>query len=160
MDTEISKMVKAYEDGRLTRRQLVTHLAALFAMLGASNPVDSEVEEKQGTFQATGLNHIALAVTSVERSRDFYEKHLGLEVVREAIPSNCFLSCGNQFVALFRSAQPGMDHYCYSIEDYDQRAAAEKLRAEKLEPSLAGNRIYFRDPDGLRVQLSARSHSP
>jgi catechol 2,3-dioxygenase-like lactoylglutathione lyase family enzyme len=52
-----------------------------------------------------------------------------------------------------------MHHYCYSIPDYDQQAAARKLRAAHLEPTLEGNRIYFRDPDGLTVQLAAQRRS-
>jgi len=63
------------------------------------------------TLKAVEVNHIALAVTDVSRSRDFYVRHLGLEVARES-PNSCFLTCGNQFVAMFRSGEAGLDHYC------------------------------------------------
>lgn len=108
----------------------------------------------------TGLNHIALRVTDVERSRDFYVRHLGLEVANESLPSNSFLTCGDQFVALFRGRAAGLAHYCYSIDDYDQQQAATKLRGENLVPSLQANRIYFQDPDGLTVQLASHTHGP
>ena len=40
----------------------------------------------------------------------------------------------------------------------DQQEAARRLRAEGIEPRLAGGRIYFPDADGLEVQLAAPGH--
>ena len=54
-----------------------------------------------------------------------------------------------------------MDHYCYSVKDYDVRDAERKLKAAGIEPRVrGGNRIYFEDPDGLTVQLAAETHLP
>ena len=53
-----------------------------------------------------------------------------------------------------------MDHYCYSIKNYNQQEAAEKLRAEGIQPRLSANRIYFPDVDGLTVQLAGADHAP
>ena len=152
MDQAIDRMLRDYESGGVTRRQLVAGLATLAAGTGAG--IASEAEAS--TFQATGLNHIALAVADVERARDFYVEHLGLRVTSESLPSNSFLDCGDEFLALFRSREPGLAHYCYSIPDYDQRDAAARLKGVGLTPDLQGNRIYFRDPDGLVVQLAAQ----
>ncbi len=59
------------------------------------------------TFQATGLNHVALNVNSVPRSRDFYIKHLGLKVIRDGGEDNCFLgSSGDFYLTLFRGTTP------------------------------------------------------
>lgn len=161
MEAEITRLVEQFEAGRMTRRQLVTHLAA-FATALAGTAGTALASAEISTFQGTGLNHIALRVTDVERSREFYKKHLGLKVVREDPRANCFLTCGDHFVALFRSNQAGMDHYCYSIKDYDQKTAAEKLRAARIEPETPSgtDRIYFKDPDGLKVQLAAVDHRP
>lgn len=150
MHDRIDHLLTAFETGTLSRRQLVAGLAALAAGAGGGTAVAQE-----STFGATGLNHIALRVTDVARSRDFYVEHLGLEVSSESLPSNCFLDCGDHFVALFRAPSAGLAHYCYSIPDYDQQDAAKRLRAAGLEPRLAGGRIYFDDPDGLEVQLAA-----
>ena len=145
---EVSSVLEDYERGRVTRRQVVARLALLVAA-AATRPAAAAAEEGP-TFQANGLNHIALGVTDVERSRDFYRRHLGLRVARESLPGSCFLDCGPQFVALFRATRPAMDHYCYSVPGYDQQDAARKLRGEGIEPRLSGNRIYFPDPDGAR----------
>jgi catechol 2,3-dioxygenase-like lactoylglutathione lyase family enzyme len=157
MEREVSGLLEDYERGHVTRREVVARLALLGASFGAA--VSAAPEERKGpTFEAVGLNHIALRVTDVARSSDFYRKHLGLSVASQSLPGNCFLQCGPQFVALFRGGQAGMDHYCYSVPGYDQQDAARRLRAEGLEPRLSGRRIYFRDPDGLEVQLADPSH--
>jgi catechol 2,3-dioxygenase-like lactoylglutathione lyase family enzyme len=158
MEREVSRILKDYETGRVTRRQVVTRLALLGAAAAGAGGTSSGEPGPGPTFEASGLNHIALGVTDVERSRDFYTKHLGLRVARESLPGSCFLDCGPHFVALFRARRPGMDHYCYSVPGYDQQEAARKLRAQNIEPRLAGNRIYFPDPDGIEVQLAAPGH--
>ncbi len=165
MENEITRLVEHYETGRMTRRQLVSRLGSLVAVLSGAGPVlgadESATKEKEkgSTFKGVELNHIALRVTDVPRSRDFYVKHLGLEVQREG-RNNCFLGCGQNFVALFKGDKAEMDHYCYSIEDYDVDVAEKKLKAEGFNPRVTSRRIYFKDPDGLTVQLASKSHRP
>jgi catechol 2,3-dioxygenase-like lactoylglutathione lyase family enzyme len=165
MQAQIGRVIDDFEQGRLTRRQLMRHLAALIAVAGGSSGLASARQDADGaarqdsgsTFRAIGLNHIALNVADIPRSRDFYVKHLGLTVTRESSGS-CFLRCEDGFLALFRSPDSGMHHYCYAIHDYTVGSAAEKLREQGLEPRISGNRIYFDDPDGLEIQLSAPDH--
>ena len=160
MDSEITRLVDQFEAGRLNRRQLVAGLGTLVAALSTSNR--AQADEGESTFEGVELNHIALRVTDVLHSREFYKKHLGLKVVRDGGERNCFLTCGNNFVALFHGEEARMDHYCYSIKDYDVNRAEEKLKAHNLKPRVVRNagRIYFQDPDGLTVQLASTSHRP
>ena len=157
MEAAISLLIDQYDHGKVTRRQLVKSLAVAAGLGAAAGSADA-VGTQEPTFRATRLNHIALSVTDVERSRDFYVRHLGLPVSSDSAPHNCFLDCGPNFVALFRGQEPGMHHYCYSIVDFDQQEAAQKLRAANIEPDLQGRRIYFPDPDGLTVQLASETH--
>ena len=122
-------------------------------------PGDDKIDS---TFKAVGLNHIALRVTDVLRSREFYKKHLGLKVTRDGGERNCFMTCGENFVALFQGDQAQMDHYCYSIKNYDVNRAEAKLKEHDLKPRVVrdAGRIYFKDPDGLTVQLAAGDHKP
>jgi len=166
MEQAISQLVHEYETGKVTRRQLVSGLGALAAFLGGAGrifetkPALGAEGKAASTFEATELNHIALRTTDVARSRDWYVKHLGLKISREG-SNNCFLTCGNNFLALFKGEEAKMDHYCYSVKDYDVRDAERKLKAEGIEPRVQGrNRIYFEDPDGLTVQLAAETHLP
>jgi len=158
---QIDRFVQDYERGKLTRRQLVAHvagLAAAVATAGTGGKAFADSHEGASAFKATGVNHIALNVPDVAKSRDFYVKHLGMTVTRDGRDS-CFMTCGKNFVALFRAEKAEMNHYCYSVEDFDVADAEKKLKAEGFKPRREGNRIYFPDPDGLEVQLAADDHS-
>ena len=162
MNAAISRLVDQFESGTISRRQLVAGIGGLMAMAGVSEwPTDAFQEadkQEEPTFHATDLNHIALRVTDVGKSRDFYVKHLGLEVTREN-DRQCFLNCGDQnFVALFKGEKAGMDHYCYSMKDYDVDEVEAKLNEQHIRPRVVrpDGRIYFKDPDGLTVQLAQR----
>ena len=109
MDNYITQLVDSYESGSMTRRQLVARLGSMVAGLSGAGgilhtqSVRANYQEGGGsTFEGTEQNHIALRVTDIARSRDFYIKHLGLTVARQG-ENNCFLTCGKNFVALFRS---------------------------------------------------------
>lgn len=157
------KLVDDFEKGQLSRRELAAQLIGLGAAMAvvdnAAAQTASSAETESATFQAKRLDHIALNVTDVARSRDFYAQHLGLEPRRQG-ERNCFMApADSEFIlALFQSEQPGMNHYCYGIDDYDAEAVVEKLIAARLAPRREGNRVYFPDPDGITVQLAAREN--
>ena len=160
MQTHIAKMIKDFEHGQLSRRQLIAHLTGLLAAsLGGTiafadqqpapavaNPADSA-----STFDASDLNHIALSVTDVQRSQKWYQKHLGLRPTgREG-----FLTTGKGWLALFEGEKPGLHHYCYSIANYNPADAVARLKAAGLTPRREGERVYFDDPDGIECQIAS-----
>jgi hypothetical protein len=160
MQTQIVKMINDFEHGRLSRRQLISHLSGMLAAsLGATivfanqqperaaaNPADSTT-----TFDATDLNHIALSVSDVQRSQKWYQRHLGLKPTgREG-----FLTTGKGWLALFQGEKPGLHHYCYSIANYDPADAVARLKAAGLTPRREGGRVYFDDPDGIECQVAS-----
>ena len=147
MRAAIERAFDDYDRGALSRRGL---LAALVGVLGLSR---TAAAQDAPTFEALELNHVALSVTDVARSRAFYERHLGLTTTSGG-SYNSFLRCGSHFLALFRSSAPGLAHYCYTIRDYEPSDAVERLEAARLGPRRSGNRVYFDDPDGLEVQVS------
>ena len=160
MEREINRMVTLFEEGKMTRRQLVSHIGAFAAALaagGAAGNATANAAPANPTFKATGLDHIALRVTDVPRARDWYAKHLGLEVTSRDSASSSFMNAGSDdWLALFRGDEAEFDHYCYAIEDYDPGEAMERLEAAGLDGERRGNRVYFRDPDGYRVQVTGR----
>lgn len=156
MQNEVEKFIVDYERGRISRRELIASLGAMVVALTAGQSVAAA---EGSTFKANGINHVALNVPDIEVSRDFYVKHLGLKVVREG-SSNCFMTCGDNFVALFRSSDSGLNHFCFSVEDYDVVKAEETLAENGLNPRREGNRIYFNDPHGITVQLASKEHRP
>jgi catechol-2,3-dioxygenase len=95
----ISNLLEGYELGKLDRRQLIQGLAAIAASACAT-PADAS------TFQGRALNHIAIRVTNVQHSRDFYQKHLSLPLIHES-QTNCFLGLGKNFLTLFPERESG-----------------------------------------------------
>ena len=152
MERIISEMLKEYECGRASRRHLIRGLAAL--SLAASPALAAE-----STFKGVGLNHIAIRVADIRRSREFYQKHLGLPLIRQS-ETSCFLKMGDEFLTLFRNERPGLDHYCVAIEKFNPDAVMNELHRQGLKPRRPDgtDRIYFPDPDGLEVQLSSVDH--
>lgn len=158
MKTPIHRLIDEYSEGRISRRQVIAGLTGLVAAAAGTRQATAAEPSTPPLFQAVGLNHIALRVTNVPRARDFYAQHLGLRVTRDGGEGSCFLSFEGGFLALFRGDEPRMDHYCYSVQDYDVRVAERKLMEAGLSPRVTGQRIYFDDPDGLEVQLAAVDH--
>ncbi len=150
---QIDRVLDAYDGGRLSRRTLMLQLTGL---LGATAAVGAAQDRPASTFTATDVNHIALRVTDVSRSRTFYEEHLGLTLRSDNSPNSVFMNVGkHDFLALFRADKPGMDRYCYTVKGYTAGDAVTRLDAAALKPRRHGNRVYFDDPDGLEVQVSA-----
>ena len=105
------EIVEQFERGQLSRHQLASRLMGLGATLAVMSDAAHAGQDKENTFRATGLDHVALDVANVPRSRDFYKKHLGLEVIRDGGEDNCFLgSGGGFFLTLFRGDRPGLNH--------------------------------------------------
>jgi catechol 2,3-dioxygenase-like lactoylglutathione lyase family enzyme len=149
-------LVDDYDDGRLSRRGLIAGLAAL----GAAGRVSAGAPAGDAAvplFSGRNIDHIALNVSDVDRSAAFYKRHLGLRKIRGDARS-AFLGRenGEFFVALFKSDTPGLNHFCFGIDEYDVQDAARKLKAEGREVRQTSGRIYFKDPDGIEVQLAAK----
>ena len=166
MQDLIDRLVDDYDRGGLSRRQLIAGLtaAATAAILpgraGAQSTTAPAAPPKTPpTFHAVDLNHIALRVTDIPRSKAFYEKHLGLEMSSQSRTS-CFMRCRDRdFLAMFKSDKAGLHHYCYSVEGYTAASAMERLKEAGLKPRQRGERVYFDDPDGIECQVAAPSHN-
>lgn len=157
MNRDITRMVNDYEHGRLSRRQLIAHMTALVGAAATApllGQAPAAVPAAASTFRAKEVDHVALRVTDIDRSRRWYEKHLGLETT-SCDEGSCFLRCGSDFLALFRGQTAGLDHYAFGIDGYSAGAAVAKLEAAGLTAKRRGDRVYFDDPDGLEVQVSA-----
>ena len=152
MKQTISDMLESYELGKVSRRQLIQGLAVI---AGAAYPAHAATS----TFQGVGLNHVAIRVTNVQRSRDFYQKQFRAPVIHES-RSDCFLGLGKNFLTLFQNPNPGLDHFCVAIESFSADGAMEELKREGLNPTRpeGTDRVYFPDPDGLTVQVSSIDH--
>lgn len=151
------KLVTDFEQGKLSRRQLAQRLVGLGAALATAELVRAQEKSAasiEPLFKAKGLDHIALDVVDVPRSRDFYQKNLGMDVIR-GDDDALFMGADREFfLTLFKADKPGLNHYCYGIEDFDTASAVAKLREAGINPRETGGRVYFPDPDGIEVQIA------
>jgi catechol 2,3-dioxygenase-like lactoylglutathione lyase family enzyme len=116
--------------------------------------------------QATGVDHVVLHVNDVQRAKKFYTEVLGMTAYREN-RGQVFLHAGSQGVALFKKAGDAplaagndLNHLALNVEG----GTYETLKAELERQGVAvtgrpgdDRCIYFRDPDGHRLQLMVRS---
>jgi metallothiol transferase len=156
----LDALVGKYERGALTRREL---LAGLAALCGA--PVVATQKPQAAPIEVSGFDHVALRVSNLERSVHFYQQHLGGRV-RSQSAGAVFLDVGQHWVALFAPGTPstgyqataiGVDHISFHAakqRSLDERMGA--LRDHNLNPVSppGSNRVYFKDPDGIILQLS------
>jgi catechol 2,3-dioxygenase-like lactoylglutathione lyase family enzyme len=160
---QVEKLIDRFQANTLTRRELVASLAALAA--GANTDASAQTTH---VAQGKTLNHISIAVTDVEKSADFYSKLLGLKVVSRPGNGGINLGLSDGFLGLYKLANPGTPHhFCIGVDDYDPDKIAARLQAMGIKASVdrnprnrtsGGDQLYFSDPDGTRVQLSANGY--
>jgi catechol 2,3-dioxygenase-like lactoylglutathione lyase family enzyme len=116
--------------------------------------------------QTSGVDHIVLHVNDVRRSKKFYTEILGMTAYRED-DDQVFLHAGQQGVALFKKEGDAplttgndLNHLALNVAT----GTYETLKAELEKHGVAvsgrpgqARCIYFRDPDGHRLQLTVRS---
>jgi catechol 2,3-dioxygenase-like lactoylglutathione lyase family enzyme len=115
-----------------------------------------------------GIRHVALNVRDVQKSVQFYSGVLGMKLEWMPDPENAYLTSGHDNLALHKvlaGTEPGTNQLVHHIgvvvrnpEDVDKWA--ERLRnlgvslAQEPKTHRDGARsFYFRDPDGLLIQL-------
>jgi catechol 2,3-dioxygenase-like lactoylglutathione lyase family enzyme len=109
---------------------------------------------------ALGVHHVALAVTDVVESVDFYTRVLGL-TVRADRPgmdiSGAWLDAGGQQVHLF-VGQPAVtgQHFAIVVDDLDATIATARsagLEVGTPAPSTTGRQTFLADPSGNLIEL-------
>lgn len=151
----IDSLVTAFESGRLTRRQLVQGLAALVATAGSTTAA-----AQAPPIPALSLNHVSLAVTDPEASKQFFQKTFGMPVVSTQ-GTGINLALGTSFLGLYKMPNPGrVDHVCFGVDHYDVHAMAAKLEAQGIKAAIRKDKpeVYFTDPDGIRFQLENKDY--
>jgi metallothiol transferase len=161
MQQAMDELVDRFERGALSRRELIAGLLALGAATASAggDPVSPR------PIEVSGIDHIALRVSDLERSARFYAEHLGA-TVRSRSSSAVFMDIGAQWIALFAPGAastgfaptpPGLDHVSFqptAVRGIEERTRA--LREHGLDPQSppGSGRVYFKDPDGVILQLS------
>jgi catechol 2,3-dioxygenase-like lactoylglutathione lyase family enzyme len=150
----IDTLIAQYDDGQLTRRQLVRALALL------ALPHAAAAQAAAPPIPALSLNHVSLAVTDPEASKAFFQKTFGMPVVSTQ-GTGINLALGTSFLGLYKMPNPGrVDHVCFGVDNYDVNAMAAKLEAQGIKATIRKDKpeVYFTDPDGIRFQLENKDY--
>ncbi|WP_406176868.1 VOC family protein [Streptomyces sp. NBC_00996] len=134
---------------------------------------DAYLTEERPASSARGVHHVALLSSDVERTVRFYQDVLGFPLT-EMIENrdykgstHFFFDLGNGNLLAFFDF-PGLDlgpyaevlgglhHLAISVDPMTWQRLRERLDAAGVEyVQEGGTSMYFRDPDGARVELLA-----
>jgi len=150
MTNTISRLLEAYEKGKMSRRQLLQGLALLTAASSAA--------EAAG-FQGNSINHVSLQVSNLQRSTDFYQRVLGCTVNKR--DGNNQLMFGKNFLVL-REGKPAakVDHFAIGVDNFNKESVTADLKtrgATPIDQQGGGFGFHVLDPDGFPVQISANN---
>jgi catechol 2,3-dioxygenase-like lactoylglutathione lyase family enzyme len=150
MKGTISKLLEAYERGKMSRRELVQGLALLAAGSGTASAAG---------FQGNSVNHISLQVSNLQRSTDFYQRVFGCKVNKRE--GNNQLIFGKNFLVL-RPGNPAakVDHFAIGVDGFNKDSVTADLKARGATPidqQGGGFGFHVMDPDGFPVQISANN---
>jgi glyoxylase I family protein len=123
--------------------------------------------------KTTSINHVALKVTDVDKSRDFYEKVIGLKKIPRPkinIPGEWYGIGENAIHLIGGEPREGIDptgpHIAVEVEDFAATKASLEAMAipyldgehmvAKLPPEarrMVGQQLWVQDPDGNVIEL-------
>ncbi len=161
MESMISSLLKRYETGGLTRRDLIQGLT-LLAVGTAAGSAAAQTEPAPIPWSPL-IDHIQINSRDPQRAAEFYQKVMGLELLRvgpagpnrDCCPEEtAFLGVGQRLILAIRRNEPygSVHHWAMLAPGYtpDQFRAAIQERGGDLEGG------YLPDPDGVLVQLMGR----
>jgi catechol 2,3-dioxygenase-like lactoylglutathione lyase family enzyme len=148
MQRIIEKLVRDFECGRVTRRQLAASLAAL--VTGA------QAAPKESGLRAVSLNHVTVRVPDLQRASQFYQEFFGMPLKQHSEKTH-ILGVGSSFFGIEQKGNAAaLDHYDFGIAGFnaDEVTAKLKERNLKIEPGGTKESFKFWDPDGFLVQVN------
>ncbi len=178
MRDKIDELVTAYDEKRISRRQLIGALLMASATpLGASQQkpavnLTGTPPPSNALFRGRLVNHVTLRVKDVEESRRFYQELLGASVLLDARTSDqtgsIDLLLGDSFVTVSGGrAAPDIDHFAIGLDPWpgaeraldmvQQRFPTSEARANQNQFSKAMEvrSVMLKDPNGISVQLGS-----
>jgi glyoxylase I family protein len=119
------------------------------------------------------IHHVAIIASDYARSRDFYTRILGFEIIRETHRAErqsykLDLKVGDAQIELFsfpdpppRSSRPearGLRHLCFAVADLDQTRSdllkhGLELEEVRVDPTTGKRFFFFQDPDELPLEV-------
>jgi catechol 2,3-dioxygenase-like lactoylglutathione lyase family enzyme len=163
MESVIAGLLKDFEDGKMTRRQLIQSLAmaAAAAMPAASASAQTApaipAAAGPAPWKTVWLDHISYAVSDYRRSTAFYRDLMGWEIKKDNGTNQCSMKIGNIGGVIIRnSRQPAanaapaatgtngapapapitgvINHISWGVEPWDTEKVKAELERRGLKP--------------------------
>ena len=170
MTDSINILVQRFQNGQLSRREVVTALAALFAaaMEGAAQSPAPPVAVRS-------LNHVSISVADINRSVEFYRSLFGMRVISEqgvganvtaggdGSVVNLAPGPGPEFLGIYQGKPVGdIGHFCLGVQNFDADRVLAALQGRGVKASIRtrgqSREIFLTDPDNVSVQLTDASY--
>ena len=124
----------------------------------------------------TGFSHVALTVTDVDRSFEWYERLLGIQKLFEGEENGIhfcvtlhaasmvvlgFRHHGTTAAERFSESRVGLDHFAFqttnraALEEWLQRLDELGIEHSEVKDTDYGSVLTFRDPDNIQLEFFA-----
>jgi catechol 2,3-dioxygenase-like lactoylglutathione lyase family enzyme len=163
MESLIAGLLKDFEDGKMTRRQLIQSLAmaAAAAMPAASASAQTAPAIPAATgpapWKTVWLDHISYAVSDYRRSTAFYRDLMGWEIKKDNGTNQCSMKIGNIGGVIIRNSRQAaapaaptapaangapapapitgvINHISWGVEPWDTEKVKAELERRGLKP--------------------------
>ena len=150
MKNIIAGLLGRYEKGKLSRRELI----GVLTMLAAAG-TKAEAATLMG---GINIDHIAVQVSDLKVSQDFYRNVFGLTLRTEPrADGSVRLDLEQSGFFVLRNARPTgtVDHVAIKVEGFNKDLVTRQLRDSGVTPIDGGSGAGFHvvDPDGFKIQL-------
>ena len=156
-ESAIGSLLGKYEQGKLSRRRFI-EAASIVAATAAYAPAALAVAPP-APIVPVSVNHIAISVSDLKRSKDWYTRILKLKVVQEN-DHFALLQFGNTQLVMRSPTKdrpptvPGtISHFMFGVSPYDEAALFQTLKDQGFTPRKDLESALIRDPDNLLVQI-------
>ncbi len=176
-------LLKQFEDGKMTRRQLIQSLslaavaaAPAGAALAQGSPSTIPAATAPPAFKTVWLDHISYAVTDYRKSTAFYRDLMGWEIRNDNGKNQCTMKIGDIGEIIIRNRREPeagtagaqtppapitgvINHVSYGIDKWNTEGVKAELekRGLKPRPDMVGDNFksfHVKDPDGWDLQIS------
>jgi hypothetical protein len=151
MEKLINNLIGDYDNGALSRRELVAALAAVSVAARTASAAE------QG-FQSASINHVSITATNMDRTVQYYSRVFNLPRQPQQNANLAQLIVGkNAHLSIRQGAKPGFDHFAIGIDGFNKDRVIADLKARGATPIDGGDGagLHVADPDGLFVQVIA-----
>ena len=158
MEHLIATLLQDFEQGRMTRRQLIQTLALTAT---AASAVGKAAAADTPVAKALAINHVSYQVADYKKTRDFYAGLFGM-TVSDDDGMQCRLTFGdNILIARNRTPAGKVDHIAYTLAGWDsdknvKPAVEAELKRRGLQIRSTEGSFHVQDPDGFEVQMGGK----